>query len=50
MKIGYGRVSTLNQNPNLQRDTLEVAGYEQVIINQRSGTVAKQPPSILRNL
>jgi len=42
MKIGYARVSTLDQNPDLQRDDLEKAGYEKVIADQISGTVAQR--------
>ncbi|ABA56534.1 Resolvase-like (plasmid) [Nitrosococcus oceani ATCC 19707] len=43
MKIGYARVSTLDQNLNLQRDALEAAGCQKVIVDQVSGTVAKRP-------
>ena len=43
MKIGYARVSTLDQNPDLQKDALEKAGCEKVIVDQISGTVAKRP-------
>jgi DNA invertase Pin-like site-specific DNA recombinase len=43
MKIGYARVSTLDQNPNLQRDALEAAGCEKVFFDQVSGTVAQRP-------
>ena len=43
MKIGYARVSTLDQNPNLQKDALEEAGCERVIIDQVSGTVVQRP-------
>jgi DNA invertase Pin-like site-specific DNA recombinase len=43
MKIGYARVSTLDQNPDLQRDDLEKAGCEKVIVDQISGTVAQRP-------
>jgi DNA invertase Pin-like site-specific DNA recombinase len=43
MKIGYARVSTLEQNVNLQRDALEKAGCEKVLVDQVSGTVAKRP-------
>jgi len=31
MKIGYARVLTLDQHPDLQRDDLEKAGYKKVI-------------------
>jgi DNA invertase Pin-like site-specific DNA recombinase len=43
MKIGYARVSTLEQNPDLQRDALLKAGCEKVIVDQISGTVAERP-------
>jgi len=43
MKIGYARVSTLEQNPDFQRDALERAGCEKVIVDQVSGTVEARP-------
>jgi DNA invertase Pin-like site-specific DNA recombinase len=43
MKIGYARVSTLDQNPDMQRDELEKAGCEEVIVDRVSGTVATRP-------
>lgn len=43
MKIGYARVSTLDQNPQLQQDALTQAGCEKVITDQISGTVAARP-------
>ena len=43
MKIGYARVSTLDQNADLQRDALEDVGCEEVIVDQVSGTVATRP-------
>ena len=43
MKIGYARVSTLEQNLDLQRDALEGAGCEKVIVDKASGTVAARP-------
>jgi DNA invertase Pin-like site-specific DNA recombinase len=43
MKIGYARVSTLDQNPDMQRDELEKAGCEEVIVDRISGTVASRP-------
>ena len=43
MKIGYARVSTLDQNPDLQRDALKKAGCEKVFVDQVSGTVAARP-------
>jgi len=43
MKIGYARVSTLDQNPDMQRDELEKAGCEEVIVDRVSGAVASRP-------
>jgi len=42
MKIGYARVSTLEQNPDLQRDALQNAGCDKVIVDKVSGTVAQR--------
>ena len=39
MKIGYARVSTLEQNLDLQRDALTAAGCEKVIVHQASGAI-----------
>lgn len=43
MKIGYARVSTLEQNLDLQIDALEKAGCEQIITDEISGSVAERP-------
>lgn len=43
MKIGYARVSTLDQTANSQVDALKAAGCEKVIVDQASGTVAIRP-------
>src|SRR3954467_14646179 len=37
MKIGYARVSTSEQNPNLQRDALKVAGCGKIIEDTAGG-------------
>lgn len=43
MKIGYARVSTLEQNLDLQRDALTAAGCEKVIVDQASGAITARP-------
>ncbi len=43
MKIGYARVSTLEQNTDLQKKALKKAGCEKVLVDKVSGTIAKRP-------
>jgi DNA invertase Pin-like site-specific DNA recombinase len=43
MKWGYARVSTEDQNLDLQRRALSAAGCDQVFEDQISGTVTKRP-------
>ena len=43
MKIGYARVSTVDQNTNSQRDALKAAGCDKVVTDQVSGASAKRP-------
>lgn len=43
MKIGYARVSKLEQNLALQRDALTEAGFEKIFIEQMSGAVTDRP-------
>ncbi len=43
MKIGYARISTIDQNANLQRDALKAAGCEKIYVDQISGTTSKRP-------
>jgi DNA invertase Pin-like site-specific DNA recombinase len=43
MKIGYGRVSTRDQNPDAQRDAPAAAGREQVFTDKASGKLASRP-------
>jgi DNA invertase Pin-like site-specific DNA recombinase len=42
-KIGYARVSTLDQNLALQQDALKEAGCETIFIEQMSGAVTDRP-------
>lgn len=41
--IGYARVSTRDQNPDLQLDALRAAGCKKVFIEQASGTSLRRP-------
>ena len=43
MLIGYARVSTHDQNLDLQRDALEAAGCERVIVDTISGAASARP-------
>lgn len=43
LKLGYARVSTLDQNLALQRDALKEAGCEKIYIEQMSGAVTDRP-------
>ena len=42
-KIGYARISTLDQNFALQQDALKEAGCEKIFIEQMSGAVTDRP-------
>lgn len=42
MKIGYCRVSTDDQNPDLQLDALKTVGCERIFIDKASGATGKR--------
>jgi DNA invertase Pin-like site-specific DNA recombinase len=43
MYIGYARVSTHDQNLDLQQDALQQVGCKRIIVDRVSGTVAERP-------
>ena len=43
MYIGYARVSTQDQNLDLQHDALQQVGCKKIIVDRVSGTVAERP-------
>lgn len=43
MKIGYARVSTIDQNPQSQTDALKAAGCDRIITEKVSGASSTRP-------
>ncbi|MCA1241473.1 recombinase family protein [Stappia stellulata] len=43
MKVGYARVSTIDQNPDAQRNALTTAGCETIVTETASGASEKRP-------
>lgn len=43
MRIGYGRVSTADQNLDAQRDALAAADCDEVLVDKASGKLARRP-------
>ena len=42
-RLGYGRVSTQDQNLDAQRDALKKAGVDKIFIEKITGTKASRP-------
>lgn len=43
MRIGYGRVSTRDQNPDAQEDALKKAECDRIFVDRASGKLASRP-------
>ena len=43
MLVGYARVSTIDQNPELQLDALKKAGCEKIYVETASGAHRERP-------
>jgi len=42
-RLGYGRVSTADQNPDSQKDALQKAGVDQIFLDTYTGTKSSRP-------
>ena len=47
MLIGYARVSTIDQNTDLQTDALKLVGYQKIFIDKISGVKLKELTKIV---
>jgi DNA invertase Pin-like site-specific DNA recombinase len=43
MLVGYARISTQDQNNNLQTDALKLAGCKKIFTDKVSGTISERP-------
>ena len=43
MLMGYARISTIDQNPELQMDTLRMAGCEKIFTKKAPGSHKDRP-------
>ncbi|MEI7996357.1 MAG: recombinase family protein [Methylococcaceae bacterium] len=50
MKIGYARVSTDEQNLDLQLDALNAAGYETIFMDQEITAKQQHPSCFLQEM
>lgn len=48
MKYGYARISTIDQNADMQKKALQKAGCAEIFTDKRSGATTKRPALILR--